>query len=86
MFRGENRKINIIMTSRHEKKHFFFQKKKMIREKRRLVYTSRLANISSLPFLHIEGKHMHFFFFLQFFVFDVGDAFLLWHNGIIMAC
>ena len=33
MFRGENRKINIIMTSRHEKKHFFFQKKKIL-EKR----------------------------------------------------
>ena len=40
MFKGEKGKINIIMTSRHEKKHFFFPKKKKIREKRRLVYTS----------------------------------------------
>ena len=28
MFKGEKGKINIIMTSRHEKKLFFFQKKK----------------------------------------------------------
>ena len=34
MFRGDNRKINIIMTSRHEKKLLFFKKKKKRLEKR----------------------------------------------------
>ena len=57
MFRregGAKGKINNIMTSRLEQKFFFFfylskkKKKKKIREKRRLVYTSRLGSTSSL--------------------------------------
>ena len=35
-----------------------------------------------VAFLHIEAKHMLFFFFLQFFVYGVGDTFLFWHDGI----
>ena len=34
MFRGENRKINIIMTFRHEKKLLLFFKKKKKKKKR----------------------------------------------------